>query len=238
VLAAGITHGDLVSLSGVFAKHELTAIWDKEFTRSNVVNYEELIQIVHGSNHDQQLPAVNDLVFYVLREHPFAGAREVIGRAWKYGQIRTINFEPSFPWGESAPVNKRTPVRRIHSISCHYVRGGCASDVLQNGSYFYGFPDLELLHLTGEHSDIGALTGIELRSSDTGIDPRADNCPSRETVITLCLAVLCFLVSAVFLEYGLWNVYYGPINWLADFAVIGGFIPFMLGLLLIFSLAS
>jgi hypothetical protein len=44
-------------------------------------------------------------------------------------------------------------------------------------------------------------------------------------IIAFVVAMLSLMGSAVFLKYGLWNIYYGPMDWRGDVCIITGWCP-------------
>jgi hypothetical protein len=237
-LFVSILAGSSFSFTNIVAKLECVAIGYENLTRAYAVNEQKLIQIISRSDYDDQRSPIGNLFLKFRRECPSGSSCKGVWRSRDERQVCMKYLVPCFFGRESIPVQSFAASGREYAISRDNVRDGRTTYVQQNSPDFNWFANGERSHLTRKYSEIRSLTEVQLQTGDTSINPRANNGPSCEAVVTLSLAILCFLISAVLLEYGLWNVYYGPIDWRGDMAVLGGFIPFMLGWLLIFSLAS
>jgi hypothetical protein len=69
-----------------------------------------------------------------------------------------------------------------------------------------------------------------LERCDTGIEPCANNGPYRNRTVSFVVGLLLLLISAKFLQYGIWNIYDGPCNWRGVASLWIGWVPFAVGL--------
>jgi hypothetical protein len=158
----------------------------------------------------------------------------MIERAWDDGHGSPMNIAPRWRRGYVVPINQSAFVRKIYAVAHNAMRGWSSTDVVKGRRYFDWLSFSIDSHLTGRDADKCSLAGVQLKSRDESVKPSADDGPSRETVIFLCFASLCLLISAILLEYGLWNLYDGPNDWRATACVFGGWIPFATGIAIFF----
>jgi hypothetical protein len=73
-----------------------------------------------------------------------------------------------------------------------------------------------------------------LEESYSRIDPSSSDCCYSHPKYLIGTATLLLLMSAGFLFYGVSNLYYGPCDWRSAASLVGGCVPFVSGLWLIF----
>jgi hypothetical protein len=70
----------------------------------------------------------------------------------------------------------------------------------------------------------------QLENSDSRIYPCTSNGTDRNPSIDLIISLLLLLISAILLNYGIWNLYDGPCDWRSAACLVGGWFPFVTGL--------
>jgi len=63
--------------------------------------------------------------------------------------------------------------------------------------------------------------------------PSTDNREPGNRAILFIVSLVLFLVSAIFLKYGIWNLYDGPCDWRVVASLIIGWFPFAVGVYLL-----
>jgi len=81
------------------------------------------------------------------------------------------------------------------------------------------------------NSSLSHLTPLE--SGYASINPSAENCRESKVLGSAILAVCLLLISAIFLKYGLWNIYDGPQTLLGPLSLVAGWFPFVFGVWLL-----